>query len=121
MNKSRIIVALAFALVASNGFWVYTLLDQSVSLTHTRESDRRSRDALQTMNQIFERLLKGELTRDKLRTIGGELQDEDTVVKEKGNLLIIDGLRFEFQDGLLVECRLPWDTNSGRSGGSGQP
>jgi len=107
-RKTVIIVLLVAAVVVTNVFWLYVVLDASVTATYLEDNFRTHRKALMTALAILPVAARPESTRaDVVSTARAVHGDIEPFEKEGFVWVGRLGLRFD-EDGRLVEAVPSW-------------
>jgi len=107
MRKAAIAISvLAVALVVSNAWWAYQLLDAGVSYTYQGASLEESQQALSQTLAIIYLMSSGDASRDQIVTAANKARSAGEPFEKNGFPWVGQlGLRFS-DDGKLVEVTL---------------
>ena len=109
MNKTKIIIiALIIAIVASNGWWAYRLLDTGVTLTYTGVSLEDNKQALSQALALLPVVAEQGVTREKIIR-AAHLPGDKFEPFEKDGFVWVGKIGLKFNDrGQLVEASRAW-------------
>ena len=103
------IVALGVALVATNVWWAYQLVDSGVALTHQNDSLRLSQRALSQALSVIEVGCGSDGKREDVIAAASAAADDAAEPFEKEGYLWVGDLGLKFsEDGRLMEAVPAW-------------
>jgi hypothetical protein len=109
MNKTKItIIALIVAIIASNVWWAYRLLDAGITLTYTGVSLEENKEALSQTLALLPVVAKLDVTREKIISVA-RLPGDTSEPFEKDGFVWVGRIGLKFNDrGHLVEVSRAW-------------
>ena len=94
-----LVVILVVLLLATNLFWIYTLYDSSISLDHSRTSEKITNNELDLLAKLGTKLNEGISYRVVEDVIGKHF--DSVLVKKRKNAIFLDSIVLIFADGKL--------------------
>lgn len=109
MRSARIgIVALVTALVASNGWWAYRMLDEGITITYLDASLKDNQVALSQTLAILPVVARGEASREQVLA-AAKIPGDDSDAFEKDGFVWVGriGLKFD-EHGRFLSATRDW-------------
>ncbi len=109
MNRTKIIIiALVVAMIASNGWWAYRLLDSGISLTYTGVSLEDNKQALSQTLALLPVVAQPGITREKIIS-SARLAGNTSAPFEKDGFVWVGKIGLKFNErGQLIEASRAW-------------
>lgn len=109
MKKSTaIIVSLGMALITSNAWWAYRLMDSRVTLAYQQDSLRLNQEALSQAIAVIKAVSRPGVTREEVIAAAQGAAESSETFQKDGYLWVGSiGLRFA-ENGRLVEATPSW-------------
>jgi len=102
MKKWKIYFFVMLAVfIASNIFWAYQVLDQGITVTYHQVTIDDQKESIEILGRLIKQNLSNLNQKDILYLL--RKSSPDAFIVEEGDSIILDGLKFEFDDGKLVK------------------
>ena len=88
-------------LIASNLFWAYQVLDQGITVTYHQVTIDNQKKSIEILGRLIKQNASNLNQKDILYLL--RKSSPEAFIVEERNLVILDGLKFEFSDGKLVK------------------
>ena len=100
MNKWRVSFIISFImLIATNAFWLYTVIDAGVTYTYQQETLDEKSKSVEMLGELIVRGSKKYTKKDILHIL--RQTNKDSFIVEEENLINVEGIKFIFENGVL--------------------
>ena len=104
MNRWKVAFFVAIlVLVLSNIFWVFSVLDQSISYTYLQDSYNEKSRSVSNLGNLIVQGSDQYSKEDLLHLL--RQSKPDAFIVDEGDTIIFEQIKFEFSDGKLVEVQ----------------